>query len=235
MKTQIITPLLLSAAMLSTQAFASGNDDPLITMVTIDQLEKRDASEGKPLVWEMQAWAGYDFKKVMLKTKGERLNDTTESAELQLLYTQAIAPYWDLQAGVRHDVDPDPSQNWAVIGVQGVAPYFIETDASLFIGESGQTGFRLGAEYELMLTQRWVLSPEIELNLYGKNDEIRGIGSGISDMEAGLRLRYEISRELAPYIGINWEKKFGNTADFARDENEEINDTQLVIGVRAWF
>lgn len=235
MNKSTISTLMISTLLLSPQATAGMQDDPLLTMVTIDQLEKRDASAGKPLVWEIQGWMGYDLHKLTFKTEGERVNSDTEGAELQLLYSRAITPYWDFQAGIRHDFKPEPTQNWAVIGFQGVAPYFFEIDASVFIGESGQTAFRFESEYEMMLTQRWVLSPEIEVNLYGENDEARGIGSGFSDMELGLRLRYEVRREFAPYIGINWERKFGNSADFSREEGEDTNDLQVVLGIRAWF
>lgn len=226
---------LALSLLLSPSIQAAVTDDPLLTMVTVDQLEKRDASGGNPLVWEIQGWLGYDLEKLVFKTEGERAEGKTEDAELQLLYSRAVDPYWDFQIGVRHDFRPDPSQNWAVIGFQGLAPYFLETDASLFIGESGQSALRLEAEYELMFTQQWVLAPEIEVNLYAEDDEARGIGSGLSDLELGLRLRYEIRREFAPYIGLNWERKFGQTADFAREEGEDDDDLQVVLGIRAWF
>ncbi len=235
MQKRIISLLVLAVVLLPGQAFSAAIDDPLLTMFQVDQLEKRDASGANPLVWEVQGWIGYDLNKLVLKSEGERASGTTESAELQLLYSRAITPYWDIQAGVRHDFFPKPTQTWAVIGVQGIAPYFFETDASLFIGESWQAGLRLEAEYELMLTQRWVLSPDVEFNLYGKNDVERGIGSGLANLEVGLRLRYEVRREFAPYIGINWERQLGKTADFARKDGEDVNDTQFVVGVRAWF
>ena len=227
--------LILAMSALPFQAEAGGKDDPLLTMVTIDQLEKRDASSGKPFAWEVQGWAGYDLDKFVFKTEGERTTGETEKAELQLLYSKAIDPYWDVQFGIRHDFYPKPTQDWAVVAVQGVAPYYFETDASLFIGEDGQSALRLESEYEMMLTQQWVLSPEIEINFHGKNDEAREVGSGLSNIEAGIRLRYEVKREFALYIGIHWEKKFGNTADYAREEGEDTSDVQFVIGVRAWF
>lgn len=227
--------LVLAMFALPFQAEAGGKDDPFLTMITIDQLEKRDANSSKPFAWEVQGWAGYDLDKLVFKTEGERADGETEKAELQLLYSKAIDPYWDIQFGIRHDFYPKPTQDWAVIALQGVAPYYFETDASLFIGEDGQTALRLESEYEMMLTQQWVLSPEIELNIHGKNDEEREIGSGLSNIEAGLRLRYEVKREFAPYIGIHWEKKIGKTADYAREEGEDTSDAQFVIGIRAWF
>ncbi len=137
--------------------------------------------------------------------------------------------------GLRKDFQPTPSRSWAVLGVQGLAPYLFEVDTAVFLGESGRTALRLEAEYEILFTQRLILSPEIEVNFYGQNDEATGTGSGLSDVEFGLRLRYEIRREFAPYIGVNWFKKFGNTADFSRLEGAEVSDTQIVLGVRAWF
>ena len=216
-------------------ALAGGKDDPLLGKVMIDQLEVRDADENNPVVLAAQGWLGKDLQKLWLKTDVERVNGGTEEVELQALYSQAIAPFWNVQVGVRQDFQPTPSRTWAVIGLQGLAPYFFEIDTALFVGESGRTALRLDAEYELLFTQRLILTPEIEVNFYGQNDADLGIGSGLSDIEAGLRLRYEIRREFGPYIGVNWNKSFGNTADFARSAGEEIDDLQWVIGVRAWF
>mgnify|MGYP003624503431 FL=1 len=224
--------LLLGAVNL---ALAGVEDDPLLGKVMIDQLEVRDADENNPVVLAAQGWLGKDLQKLWFKTDVERVDGETEEAELQALYSQAIAPYWDVQVGMRQDFQPTPSRTWAVIGLQGLAPYFFEIDTALFIGESGRTALRLEAEYELLFTQRLILTPEIEVNIYGQNDADIGIGSGLSDIEAGLRLRYEIRREFAPYIGVNWNKSFGDTADFARSAGEETDDLQWVIGVRVWF
>ena len=219
---------------LSGTAFAAGEDDPLLFKVMIDQLEWRDTN-GDPLVWDADAWVGKDLNKLWVKTEGEHTDGETEEAEVQLLYSRAVAPYWDLQAGWRHDVKPEPTRDWFAIGFKGLAPYWFEVDAALFAGGNGQLAARLDAEYELMLTQRWVLTPEIELDLHGKDDRETGVGSGLSDMELGLRLRYEVRREFAPYIGVNWEKKFGKSADFAEEEGEATDDVQFVAGVRVWF
>jgi copper resistance protein B len=215
-------------------ALAGAEDDPLLTMVKIDQLEKRNGDED-PLVFEGQAWIGYDLEKIWLKAEGERVEGKNESMELQLLYSKAISPFWDIQFGARRDFKPEPERNWGVIGFQGVAPYYAEIDTVLFIGESGRTSLRFEAEYELMLTQRLVLIPEVELNFFGKIDEETDTGSGLSSSEMGLRLAYEIRREFSPYIGVSWENKYGATADFAKAEGELTNDTQFVIGVSGWF
>jgi copper resistance protein B len=228
----VTVPLLLSA---TNPVLAGGKDDPVLTKVLIDQLEVRDADDSNPWVLDGQGWVGKDLQKLWFKAEVERSDGETEETELQALYSQAIAPFWDVQIGLRQNFEPTPSRSWAVIGLQGLAPYFFEIDTALFIGESGRTAIRLEAEYELLFTQRLILTPEIEVNIYGQNDADLGIGSGLSNVEAGLRLRYEIRREFAPYIGVNWNKSFGNTADFARNQGEDINNTQWVIGVRAWF
>lgn len=233
---KLVTPVLtISAVLASHTVLAASEDDPLLTKVMIDQLEVRNTDGDNPLVLAAQGWVGKDLNKLWLKTELDRVDSQTEEAELQALYSHAIAPFWDVQLGLRKDFQPTPDRSWAVIGFQGLAPYFFEVDTALFIGESGRAALRLEAEYELMFTQRLILSPEVEVNFYGQNDEDVGAGSGLSDIQVGLRLRYEIRREFAPYIGVNWNKKYGNSADYARDDGEEVDDTQLVIGVRAWF
>ncbi|WP_237055659.1 copper resistance protein B [Microbulbifer sediminum] len=206
----------------------------LLTKVTIDQLELRE-HEGSAL--EGSVWFGSDRDKLWLKTEVEREEDNTESAELQALYSRAIAPYWDLQMGVRHDfqLEDGDSKNWGTIGFNGLAPYFFEVDSALFVSEDGDTALRLEAEYEFLFTQQWILSPEVEMNFYGQDDPDTNTGAGLSDVEAGLRLRYEFTPQFAPYIGVNYEKKFGDTADFLRAEGESTGETTWVIGLHAWF
>lgn len=227
--------VFLVLALVQSPVFAHGSADPLLTKVMVDQLESRSADGPDPVVLEAQAWLGKDLNKLWLKTDVERVDGANEEAEIQALYSRAIAPFWDLQMGLRQDIKPAPSREWAVLGIQGLAPYFFDLDAALFVGKSGATAARISAEYELMLSQRWVLSPEITLNFYGQNDAEYKTGSGLSDVQAGLRLRYEIRRELAPYVGINWNRRFGSSADFQRADNEPINDAQWLAGIRAWF
>lgn len=230
-------PWLLSTMLLAAPALAEHgmDDDPLLTKVQLDQLELRQDDGEELWVVEGQAWIGYDRNKLWLKADIEVDDGHTQEAEVQALYSRAISPYWDFQAGVRKDFKPAPDRSWGVIGFQGVAPYEFEVETALFIGEGGRTALRLSAEYEVLLTQRLILTPEFEVNFYGQNDEDVGVGSGLSDTEAGLRLRYEFRREFAPYIGVNWTRKYGNTADFARAERQDTNDWQWVIGIRAWF
>lgn len=221
---------------LTSSVVAGGmEDDPIVTKVMIDQLEKRITDGDDPVVLEGTLWIGKDLNKFVIKADVEQVNGETEELELQALYSRAVAPFWDFQIGVRQDQKPKPSRDWLAIGFQGLAPYWYEIDTALFIGESGQVGLRFEAEYEWMITQRLVLSPEVEINLHSKDDNATGTGSGLSDTQVGLRLRYEIKREFAPYIGINWNKKYGNTATFAKNDGEKVDDTQIVVGIRAWF
>lgn len=226
---------MVSVVMHPDLVVAHGEDDPLLTRVMLDQLEIRDAAGDELIVWQGEGWLGKDLNKIWIKTDGERTSDSRDRAELQFLYSRAIARFWDFQIGLRHDPDPSPSRSWAAIGLKGLAPYFFETDAALFIGESGRTALRLEGKYEMLLTQRLILLPEIEINLYGQNDPDTGVGSGLSDFEAGLRLRYEIRREFAPYIGLNWLRLFGNSADFARGVGKSTSEAQFTIGIRVWF
>ena len=209
--------------------------DPMQRFVLFNRLEAWDADPGTGLAWEGQAWFGSDLNRLWLRSEGERVGGKTEGADLEVLYGRSVARWWDLVAGVRHDFQPGGSQSFAAIGVMGLAPQKFEVEATAYIGERGQTAARMEAEYELLLTNRLVLQPLVEANLYGKNDATRGIGSGLSTIEAGFRLRYEVIREFAPYIGIVRERAFGNTADLRRSEGEDIDDTRIVAGFRIWF
>ncbi len=229
---------ILAAAIclsVSDDARADMEDDPLLLTVILDQIETRDAGGDNTLSGDGQGWLGKDLHKIWFKSDGERSAGSTDEAELQFLFSKAIARYWDFQLGVRHDFKPSPSRSWVAIGFKGLAPYFFDVDAAVFIGESGRTAGRFEAEYELLLTQRLIITPDIEINLYGQNDSDVGIGSGLSNIEVGIRLRYEIRRQFAPYIGFNWSRMFGNTADFAKADGRDTSEAQLVIGFRAWF
>ncbi len=228
----LATPVFLFVA---ENARAEASDDPLLLSVLLDQIEMRDAGADNTFSWVVEGWLGKDIDKFWFKADGEQTAGDTDEAEVSFLYSKAIARYWDLQVGVRHDFEPAAGRSWAAIGFKGTAPYFFDIDTAIFVGDSGRVAFRFGAEYELLITQRLVLTPDIEFNFYGQDDTEIGIGSGLSDVEAGLRLRYEIRRQFAPYIGVNWSKLFGKTADFSEVAGKGSSETQFVIGVRAWF
>src|SRR5690606_1585096 len=148
---------------------------------------------------------------------------------------RAIARWWDVVAGVRHDFGEGPSQTFAAVGVMGLAPYMFELDATAYLGESGQTGFGLEAEYETLFTNRLIGQWLVEAKAWREDDPMRGIGSGLSTLEVGFRLRYEFHRQLAPYIGVTWERAYGGTADYRREQFRNIEDSRVVAGVRIWF
>ena len=204
-------------------------------MFVADELEWQDADAGSTLAWDLSGWAGGDIDRLAFRSEGERTNGHTEEAELQLLWSHAIGPWWETVAGVRQDFEPGSPQTWAAFGVQGMPLYGLETEATAFIGEGGQSALRLEAEYDMLLTQRWVLQPTAELNLHGRTDESRGVGSGLSDASVGLRLRYEISRQFAPYVGVSWSRAYGNSAELLRAEDEDTSEARLVAGIRFWF
>jgi copper resistance protein B len=231
----VLTPEDRAAAFPEISAGHAVHGTSIQSFVLLDRLETWDADAGKGLAWEVQGWAGGDINRLWIRSRGERVDDTTESSDFELLYGRSVARWWDVIAGVRHGIQPGESQDFAAFGVMGLAPYQFEIEATLYIGESGQSMALLEAETEILMTNRLILQPMIELNLYGKNDERRGIGSGLSSTEAGLRLRYEIRREFAPYIGVNWEKVYGGTEDFARAEGGHAEDSEIVLGLKAWF
>lgn len=193
--------------------------------------------DGEPLLlWDGQGWFGGYRHRLWVKTEGEYVfaADEFEEAELQALYSRPITPFFDLQAGLRHDFEPD-GRSFAVIGAQGLAPYWFELDLAAFISEDGDVSARVEAEYDLLLTQRLILQPRTELNFAVQSVERAGVGSGLSTAEAGLRLRYEIRREFAPYLGVAWSRKTGETADFARAEGEGRGSVSVLAGVRFWY
>lgn len=209
------------------------HDNAVHAFVLVDQLEWQSGQGGS--VWDSQGWIGRDIDRFRFRTEGKARDGDLVSAEVHALYSRAISPWWDLVAGVRHDFRPGPSRTWAAVGIQGLAPYWFDVQATAYVGESGRTAFRVETEYELLLTNRLILQPHLEFDLYGKDDPERGIAAGLSSGEAGLRLRYEIRREIAPYVGVVWTRRFSGTADLARAAGEEVGDARLVVGIRAWF
>ena len=201
---------------------------------TAEQLEWQDADEGSTLAWDINGWVGGDIDRFAFRSEGSRVAGHTDEAELQLLWSHAISRWWESVLGVRQDFKPGEAQSWLAAGVQGMPLYGLETEATAFLGEAGQSALRLAADYDLLLTQKLILQPTVEANLYGRTDEQRGIGSGFSDLSAGLRLRYEISRQFAPYVGVEWGRVYGNTADLL-GAGEDASETKLVAGVRFWF
>ena len=210
-------------------------DDPLISQLMLDQLELVQGNNGDQMAWDGHFRIGYDLNQVWIRSEGQQAYGKTQDADAELLWGHAFSPFWEVMSGIRHDFANGPAREWAALGVQGLAPYKFDVEATAYQGSAGRTAARLKVSYDLLLSQRIVLSPELESNLYGQDDPARGIGAGLSDATFTVRLRYEIRREFAPYIGIGWGRKFGKTADFSQAAGESALDQQLLAGLRIWF
>lgn len=201
----------------------------------VDQLEYQDADDGSALAWDMSGWIGGDIDRLWVRSEGERTNGHTEKAEVQALWGHAIGPWWDVVTGIRQDFKPGSPQTWAAFGLQGLALYNFETQATFFVGENGQNALRVEGEYDILLTNKLILQPTAEVNFYTRNDPERSVGAGLANTEAGVRLRYEIVPEFAPYIGVTWSSTYGNTADYTGEEGEDRSQARFVAGLRLWF
>ena len=205
-------------------------------MVLADRFEARAGDGDERFVWDLQGWYGGDIHKLWWKSEGAgEFGSNPDDAEVQLLYSRAVTPYFDFHAGVRHELEPSPQRSHAVFGVQGVLPYVFEIDAAAFVSEEGDFTGRLEAEYDLRIRQRLVLQPRVEMSFSAQAIPELGVGSGLGSVQGGFRLRYEIRREVAPYVGLAWERKTGRTAGFARAAGDDPRSWEFIVGVRAWF
>jgi len=203
--------------------------------VLFDQLEWQVSGDTKGGIWDIKSWVGGDVNRVWIHSEGASEGSSLEEAEVHVTYGHSFSRWWDVVAGVRQDFRPGPGQTWATVGIQGLAPQWFEIQATLYVGESAATMARFEAEYEMLITNRLVLQPLVELTFYGKSIPERGLGAGLSAVETGLRLRYEVRREFAPYLGAVWHREFGGTADFSTEAGHDIGGWRLVAGVRTWF
>ena len=211
-------------------------DEHSFATVLVDRLEVVDTNAGRSTSYEAQAWFGNAYNKLVIKTEGEVAKGRVHEARNELLWGRAVSTYFDTQLGVRNDAGSGrPSRNWLAFGIQGLSPYWFAVEATGYVSQNGRFAARLAAEYELLLTQRLILQPRVEANIYSKNDSDAGIGSGLANASAGLRLRYEFSRQFAPYIGVEKYLTFGRTADLVRASGGKSSETRVVAGVRMWF
>jgi copper resistance protein B len=205
-------------------------------MLLIDRLERTRSTGGdNATAWEGEGWWGSDIDRLWIRSEGERQRGTTRDGRIDLLWGHAWTTYWDGQLGLRQDIGNGPKRQWLAVGVQGLAPYWFETQATFYAGEQGRTALRLESSYDVLFTQRLILTPKIELNLYSRNDPQRAIRAGLSEAEAGLRLRYEFSRRFAPYVGVSW--AYRRIANAPTDVlfDTAAHETTWVAGIRFWF
>ena len=221
----------------SRRTLIAENGDIRTTAVIIDRLEASFADGEEAGLWDVQGWSGGDINRFWWKSEGEgAFGDGVEEAELQALYSRAVRPFWDVQAGIRQDFRPDGEDTThLVLGLQGLAPHWWEIDGAAFLSTEGDLTARVEAEYDQRITQRLILQPRFEIEASAGDIPELEIGSGLTSVSAGLRLRYEIRKAFAPYVGVEWTRAFGGTADYIEARGGAVDDTRLVVGLRAWF
>jgi copper resistance protein B len=211
------------------------HDSAVAYFVLFDQLEWQTGDSGNGMSWDNKGWIGGDLNRFRFRTEGDSAGGRLAVASTHFLYGRAIGRWWDIVAGVRQDLRPGPAQTWAAVGIQGLAPYWFDVEATAYVGQSGRTHLRFETEYQLLLTNRLILQPLVELEIYGKSDPEHGFGAGLTTADGGIRLRYEFRRELAPYVGVVWSRKFFGTSDLANAAGEKSRGARLAGGLRFWF
>jgi copper resistance protein B len=210
-------------------------DSSNFAALRVDNLEATRVESHTLVPYDLEAWYGRTFDRGVLKSEGDIEGGKLTEARTELLWSHAFAAFWDRQLGLRYDSGEGPDRRWLAFGVEGLSPYKFELEATAYVGESGRTALRFDGSRELLITQKLILQPRLEANVYGKDDPERGLGRGLADVAASIRLRYELRREIAPYVGVEWTRKYGDTADLARANGQDPNDAEVVVGVRLWF
>ena len=211
-------------------------DDTVFAHVLLDQAEDRWNGRNHEFRYDGQGWVGTDYNKLWFKSEGTVLSQGRfADGQHEALYDRAISTFFDLQAGMRVDLDSANARTWAALGVQGLSLYFFDIEATVYASDGGHYAARLEGSYDLLITNRLILQPEAELNFYTKSDPGRRTGSGLSDIDTGLRLRYEFTRKLAPYVGVSYAGLYGQSATFARHEGGPANRVSFTFGLRSWF
>ncbi|QHC35656.1 copper resistance protein B [Komagataeibacter xylinus] len=201
----------------------------------LDQLEGRYAPGGTDFRWDGEAWYGGDYNRLWLKSEGTLEHGRLHDGDHELLYSRAVSPYWNVQAGVRADIDDGPTRTWGALGVQGLALYQFEFQATAYVSDRGRFASRIEGSYDFLLTNRLILQPQAEFNLYTKSDPARQVGAGLSDVDAGLRLRYEVWRKFAPYVAVSYAGYLTQARRIVHDQQGESGALRLTFGVRSWF
>lgn len=201
----------------------------------VNRLEQQWYQGDVTSLYDVKAWYGGDNHRLILKADGEVNDSRLEEARTELLWSSPLASFWDMQIGLRQDSGDGPNRTWLAAGFSGLAPYWFEVDATAYLSDSGRGALRVEADYDLLLTQKWVLQPRIETHYFTKTDTDRGIGDNLSSFNTGLRLRYEIVPDFAPYVGVEWQNLYGKTKSLAREEGEDTSMARFVAGVKFWF
>lgn len=212
-------------------------DNSIMGHFFFDQFEGRTNGPDNEFRWDGEGWIGTDMNKLWLKSEGFVENGKATDGDTEALYDHPIPflRYFDAQAGVRYDLDSNPGRTWGAIGIEGLAPYFFEFAPTFYFSDRGRFAGRITGSYDLLITQRLIAQPQFEINAYSAKDPSRGIGSGLSDLDTGLRIRYELTRKFAPYIGFAYTQTFGQTATFTREAGGIVHDPRFIFGTRIWY
>jgi copper resistance protein B len=212
-------------------------DNRIFGHVLFNQFEGRTNGPDDEFRWDGEGWIGTDMNKLWFKSEGFFENGRTTDGDTEALYDRPIPflRYFDAQAGVRYDLDSNPGRTWGAVGIEGLAPYFFELEPTFYFSDGGRVAGRIEGSYDVLITNRLIAQPQIEMNFYSKSDPSRGVGSGLSDLDTGLRIRYEISRKFAPYIGFAYNQSFGETATLTRQEGGIVHDPRFIFGARIWY
>lgn len=225
------------AAMAEAEALLLGDHGGMTFHKVLFNLAEYQVRNGRDgYLWDASAWFGGDINRLAIKSEGEgSFGEPIDHAEVQALWSRAVDPYWNLQGGIRQDFGLGPDRTYAVLGVEGLAPYWFDLGALAYISTRGDVLVRIEGDIDQRITQRLILQPRLEANFAAQDIPENAIGSGLSDLELGLRLRYELRREFAPYVGISWDRKFGDSARYARAAGEQASSTNFVVGIRFWL
>lgn len=212
-------------------------DNQVFAHVLLDQLEGRTSGPNGNFRWDGEAWVGTDMNKLWLKSEGFANTNTVSDGDQEALYDRPIphTRYLDGQVGVRADLGSGPVRTWAAVGIEGLVPYYFQFAPTLYIRDGGNVAARVTGSYDLLLTQRLIVQPEAELNFYNKDDPARLTGSGLSDLDTGVRLRYEVSRKFAPYVGFAYNGKYGKSASYSRRAGDSTSEPRFIFGLRLWY
>lgn len=225
------------AAMATAQAALLGEHGGMTFHKVLFNLAEYQARNGRDgYRWDASAWFGGDINRLAVKSEGEgSFGEPIDHGEVQALWSHAVDPYWNVQGGIRQDFGKGPDRTYAVLGIEGIAPYWFDLGASAYVSTKGDILARIEGDIDQRITQKLILQPRLEANFAAQDIPENGIGSGLSNVELGLRLRYEITREFAPYVGVSWDRKIGDTARMARSAGERASSASLVAGIRFWF
>ena len=229
-----ILPALFAMTLAHTATGHESRGNDVHSFLLLDRLEYQSSDPDNGFAWEARGWLGTDLDRLWLRSDAVRVNGAFEAADAELFYGRSVSTWWDVLGGVRQDFRPGEARTWVALGMQGLAPQRFEIAATAYVG-SGRTAARFETGYRLLFTNRLILQPRLDLWLYGKDDAARGLGSGLSTAEFGLRLRYEFTRRFAPYVGVEFERAMGDTASLRRVAGVPVTDTRVVLGLRTWF